>query len=198
MEQHHFVLVPHSNSTVAYLNILAQLVERWQKKGTLIPARITQNHLQGSTAQNLEIRSDFTIWLSDALKQSDLSDLEKSTIELLQRRLSATTETLKDFFRFPLNSYESHFAAYPVGHSYARHCDQTKTNNRRHFSFVIYLNSNWKSENGGQLVLYPENNEPIQILPKIEHMIFFKSDLEHEVQIGTRPRYSITGWIRND
>ena len=198
LEQQDYVQIPNSDQTIEFLIMLTKLMERWLQGGTLNPALITQDHLSNNESQNQNIRNDFTLWLSDALTQKDLSVEERSTIQQLQHRLNATTDSLKQYFRFPLNSYESHFAAYPVGHSYSRHCDQTKSNNRRYFSFVIYLNSDWKTEHGGELVLYPEKKDSIKILPQIENMIVFKSHLEHEVKTGTRPRFSITGWFRND
>jgi SM-20-related protein len=61
---------------------------------------------------------------------------------------------------------------------------------------VSYLNQNWLEDEGGQLVVYHEE-EVMKILPTNQKAIFFQSDvLEHEVVVATRPRMSITGWLK--
>lgn len=97
-----------------------------------------------------------------------------------------------------LNGYEFHYAVYPVGTFYRRHLDQFQSDDSRRFSVICYLNEDWQPEEGGELVLYlPSGEERIQ--PLGGRVVFFESALlEHEVRPATRPRYSLTGWLRRN
>ncbi len=141
--------------------------------------------------QSGTIRNDQTFWLDhNAMTKNPLN---QKIFKILDRILSE----LKSYYRLSLDHSECHFAHYQTGNFYKKHSDQTAQNNKRFFSFVIYLNENWLEENGGRLVGYDSNDAEIfNILPKIGQMIIFKSDIIHEVLISSRPRWSLTGWYR--
>jgi SM-20-related protein len=95
-----------------------------------------------------------------------------------------------------INAYEFHYAVYEEGSFYKRHKDQFMNNNDRKYSLINYLNEDWIEEDGGQLLIY--QNEQVQtILPRSQTAVFFKSDeIEHEVIKANRPRMSISGWLK--
>ncbi|WP_430407005.1 2OG-Fe(II) oxygenase [Fluviicola sp.] len=64
---------------------------------------------------------------------------------------------------------------------------------------VLYLNEDWKKEDGGLLSLYPKAGQQIDISPLGGRMVLFRSDeMEHEVNPSlTRTRNSIAGWLKN-
>jgi SM-20-related protein len=95
-----------------------------------------------------------------------------------------------------INDYEFHYAVYEKGSAYKKHKDQFKTDNKRKYSLICYLNNGWKPADGGELVIY--QNEKIQtISPNAQKAVFFKSDeMEHEVLTANKPRMSITGWLK--
>lgn len=95
-----------------------------------------------------------------------------------------------------ITSYEFHYAYYAAGTFYKKHLDQFKDNKDRAYSLIMYLNEDWKMEDGGELKVYlPEG--PQHISPRSGKCVFFKSDeLEHEVLISNKPRMSITGWLK--
>jgi SM-20-related protein len=96
-----------------------------------------------------------------------------------------------------INSYEFHYALYETGSSYQRHKDQFQNNSDRKFSLINYLNTDWLPEQGGELFIYQEAKTE-KILPSIQKAVFFNSQKEeHEVCKSTRPRMSITGWLKN-
>lgn len=96
-----------------------------------------------------------------------------------------------------LFSFESHFAHYRPGAFYRRHLDAFRGEANRVLSLVAYLNPDWKPEDGGELVLYPENGEPVTVLPEMGTLVVFLSEeLAHEVLPARRDRYSIAGWFR--
>lgn len=137
-----------------------------------------------------EIRSDRIYWLDE--QDTSLFDIEKQTLQ----QLNYLRNQLQDYFRVSLTNLETHFAIYEKGEKYVRHCDTTSQNNKRVFSFVLYLNQNWLETDGGQLLGYEQENILFRVQPQIGQMILFKSDLEHEVLPAFRKRYSLTGWIR--
>ena len=137
-----------------------------------------------------EIRNDCSFWLdtkSDNLLAVDLKAL--ANFELL-------TTALKNYFRISLTEIECHFSVYQAGGFYKKHQDTTAANNKRIFSFIIYLNNTWTPSDGGQLIGYENGQSIFKINPIIGQMILFKSLLEHEVLMTKKTRYSLTGWIR--
>jgi Rps23 Pro-64 3,4-dihydroxylase Tpa1-like proline 4-hydroxylase len=106
-------------------------------------------------------------------------------------------EYLNDTCYTGINAYEFHYALYETGSHYQRHVDQFKNNNDRKFSIIHYLNTGWTEDEGGELLIYRENKTD-KILPEMQKAVFFKSeDCEHEVSRSTRPRMSISGWLKS-
>ncbi|MCW8106977.1 2OG-Fe(II) oxygenase [Alteromonas ponticola] len=98
-----------------------------------------------------------------------------------------------------LFSFESHFAHYPPGAFYKRHVDSFKGNTNRVLSLVTYLNSNWAIDDGGELVLYRDENDQVgtRVVPLMGTLaLFLSEDFPHEVLPAARDRYSVAGWFR--
>lgn len=103
-----------------------------------------------------------------------------------------------------LFSFESHFAHYAPGAFYKKHLDafrpdQTERGARRVLSLVAYLNPDWQSADGGELLIYDEHGTvPVhRIQPLYGSLVIFLSDqVPHEVTPAKRDRYSIAGWFR--
>ncbi|MFD0931812.1 2OG-Fe(II) oxygenase [Psychroflexus salinarum] len=94
---------------------------------------------------------------------------------------------------------EFHYAVYPAGTFYQRHIDTFQNDDRRKLSMVCYLNDHtWKTTNGGELALYPENLPEIIVHPLPGRVVIFESQrLEHEVkEVINEERLSITGWLK--
>jgi SM-20-related protein len=146
--------------------------------------------IQSVSDSSLQIRNDEIFWLDS--KSHDLSEVEKKTLIFLEN----LRQEIKNDLRVSLSEFECHFAFYDTGHFYQKHRDITSTNNKRVFSFVLYLNENWKDTDGGHLVGYDQENIIFRIKPELGQMILFRSDLEHEVMPTLRGRFSLTGWFR--
>lgn len=144
----------------------------------------------GVSGEVANVRNDSTFWLDS--DSESLTDTDKSVL----RQLHGLSEQLKNYFRISLTEVECHYAVYEPGQFYKLHRDATQNSNKRVFSFVIYLNADWKQSDGGQLVGYENQKAVFSILPEIGQMILFKSDLEHEVLPTDRTRFALTGWLR--
>ena len=98
-----------------------------------------------------------------------------------------------------LFSFESHFAHYRQGDFYQRHLDAFKGEANRVLSVVAYLNSSWSQEDGGELVLYRDEQDfdGIKVTPLNGTLVIFLSEeFPHEVLPAKRDRYSVAGWFR--
>ena len=151
------------------------------------PAEIKQ---ASSVQQSQLIRGDLIYWVNP----ESLIKAEKIFIE----QINFMMYQIKDYFRIGLDHFEAHYAVYPPNHFYQRHSDQKKENNKRQFSFVYYLNQEWKPEYGGELVGYKKssNERQFSVFPYGGTLALFKSDIEHEVCVSNSARFSITGWMR--
>jgi Rps23 Pro-64 3,4-dihydroxylase Tpa1-like proline 4-hydroxylase len=135
-----------------------------------------------------QMRGDKIYWMDkshdNAFEQQFLKQVE-SFIE----RLNSTCYT-------GINGYEFHYAVYGQGTGYKRHKDQFKNDSNRKYSLINYLNNNWLEADGGQLLVY-QNDDVQKIQPQAQTAVFFKSDeMEHEVVKANRNRMSITGWLK--
>jgi SM-20-related protein len=98
-----------------------------------------------------------------------------------------------------LFSFESHFAHYAPGDFYKRHVDAFKGEANRMLTVVVYLNPGWQPDDGGELVIYTDENdaEGIRVTPAFATLVTFLSEeFPHEVLAAKRDRYSIAGWFR--
>lgn len=137
------------------------------------------------------IRGDKINWIEgQSTNQFEMIYLKK--IEKFISHLNKTCFT-------SIKSFESHYSTYETKSFYRRHLDQFKNEKGRKYSIVLYLNKDWKEEDGGILSLYPSQGEQINITPLGGRMVLFRSDeMEHEVHASfTRERRSIAAWLKN-
>jgi len=136
---------------------------------------------------NQAVRSDMIYWLD----RSHNDVFENDFFDLMDRfvtYLNATCYT-------GITGYEFHYALYPIGSFYKKHVDQFRNNTERQFSMIMYLNTDWRREDGGELCVHQNGNQQ-NITPTGGKSVFFKSsELEHEVLIANKVRMSITGWF---
>lgn len=136
-------------------------------------------------------------------------DIRADKIHWITNNTPTTTEFLDwmDGLRIAINQrlfmglfdYESHFAFYPVGAFYKKHVDAFRGQSNRVLSTVLYLNQHWLPENGGELVVYAEDDSRVleKISPTFGCLVIFLSEkFPHEVLPANRERKSIAGWFR--
>ena len=155
-----------------------------RKRGEMKKAGIGK--LQDYTVEE-EVRGDFIHWVPAIVEQPVLQKV-LSKITGLQHQLNRTCY-------LGLKTYETHLTSYPQGTFYKIHKDRFRHHAHRVISFVLYLNPDWDASKGGELVIYPENSNPVSILPQAGRLAVFKSELDHEVKVCHAQRYSLTGWM---
>lgn len=141
-------------------------------------------------AYDSAVRSDSIYWLDKKHNNAFENEFFKH-IEDFIRYLNQSCYT-------GITGYEFHYSLYEKGDFYLKHLDQFQNNSRRKFSMISYLNSNWQTADGGELLIHQENNNQ-KISPTQGKTVFFKSDeLLHEVLLTQNTRMSITGWLKCD
>jgi SM-20-related protein len=136
---------------------------------------------------NRSIRGDRILWVED--------DADINPLQPIQDFLEEFRLFLNRTLYLGLRDYEMHLAVYPAGTFYKRHADRFNQQAHRHVSFVFYLNPNWQTGDGGELVIYPPEKPELTINPVGGTLAIFMSELEHEVLPTHVPRYSLTGWM---
>ena len=136
-----------------------------------------------------KIRSDKTHWI-DGSGEAEEAFLAwgDSLREAINRRLY-----------MGLYDYETHFALYEKGAFYQKHVDAFKGRSNRKLTTVVYLNPDWKEDDGGEMLIYSEDSS--EVIKKVQPrkgvvVIFLSEKFPHEVLISNCARYSIAGWFR--
>lgn len=145
---------------------------------------------RGSNMNQLHaIRGDVISWLDDA----------DSTDQAYLAWMEALRIGLNEALFLGLFDYECHYAIYGAGSGYAKHSDVLSGNKNRVLSTVFYLNEDWQTSDGGELVLFnPSGDTAIaKVIPTFGTMIIFLSEsFPHEVLMSHSNRRSIAGWFR--
>ena len=152
---------------------------------TLQDARIGhRDSLQGNKA----IRGDQTVWLEPEMGSSIVHCLNK--MEQVRQELNCQ-------LYLGLRDFETHFCRYPNGGFYKKHVDNPRGVGRRKITTVLYMNEQWHPSDGGELVVYDqEDNQLFKLEPIAGRMIFFMSEeFPHEVLPTEQTRESIAGWF---
>ena len=164
----------------AQWRVLAQECRELQARGALDAASVGR---AGSKRLDEGLRGDRTAWL-------DANDPVVARLDDLRVALNRS-------LLLNVAEIEAHFALYPPGARYARHRDRFRDDDARTLSAVIYLNDDWRDDEGGALRLYVDEDAIVDVAPRGGRAAFFLSaDFEHEVLPATRERLSIAAWFR--
>lgn len=135
------------------------------------------------------IRGDVIDWLDEAnvTDQAYLACMEKLRLGL------------NESLFLGLFDYECHYAIYGKGDGYAKHSDVLQGQKNRILTTVLYLNEDWHTRDGGELVVFESTGKSVvtTVSPTFGTMIIFLSEsFPHEVLLSHATRRSIAGWFR--
>lgn len=145
---------------------------------------------KGSARRHPEIRGDSIRWVDEntpgAMLQTVLGRFEALRLEVNRSLFLGLFDS------------ELHFAVYPPAAGYRRHLDRFRDDDRRTLTVILYLNEDWRDEDGGQLRFWPAADaEPLDIAPAGGTLVaFLSARFWHEVLPTRRERLSLTGWFR--
>ena len=168
------------------VHALAEIALQHYANGEMAAAKVGKSNNNAS----LNIRGDSTLWLEE--------NEANPAVQAYLCHMYALKHALNQRLFMGLQSFETHFAVYPVGASYQKHLDQFRgANNTRLISSILYLNEAWQAQDGGELRLYLEDDKCLDILPTGGKLVLFLSEqFWHEVLPAKRVRTSLTGWFR--
>ncbi len=177
-----------------YVNALSNEAKLLQKSSGMHEAGIGREH----ATTNKYIRGDSIYWLDEA----NASATQRIYFEQMEKlRLSLNQHLYLGLFEL-----ESHLAIYPEGAFYKKHLDcfasKDPSKPQRKITCIVYLNHDWKTEDGGQLKLYLNESDTsdkykyLLVSPLAGRAVIFLSDtFYHEVLPTNRERISVTGWF---
>ena len=160
---------------------------------TTIPTRDFRGMGVGRAGQlhiDQDYRSDTSLWLDGkhTAEQDYLQWME-------QLRLTINQDLFLGLF-----DYDAHFAHYAPQSFYKRHTDAFQGLSNRKLTTVYYLNPDWLTSDGGELVMYADENSSNAfqtITPQMNRLVVFLSEsFPHEVLPAHKDRYSIAGWFK--
>ncbi len=155
-----------------------------ENQENFVPAKV------GKDKQRVEsIRGDYTFWV-DPLDPPQVMKPILGFLKDLQNELNLN-------FFMGLKEFECHLVYYPEGTFYQKHLDRFSKDSSRSFSFIFYLNEEWKEEHGGELILFNKQGEELKkVYPTPGTFIgFLSEEFPHEVRASKRERRSFTGWM---
>lgn len=192
----------------------------------IVDALVEQGWYVGRAAINLDLCQALHRELShmaehDALEEAGIGrgqqhhlrkDIRGDAIHWLDRQSEAQRhyldamgelqQSLNQALFLGLFEYEAHFAHYPAGAFYQRHLDSFRGRANRVISTVGYLNPQWPSDGGGEMVIYHPDDasqEVARVVPEAGTFACFLSEtVPHEVLPTHQPRSSIAGWFRRN
>ena len=155
---------------------------------------LNENHLRAAhigkgprRTRAEDIRGDSILWLNggSTAQRAYLNEMEQLRLVFNRQLFLGLTEL------------EAHFAYYPPGTGYRKHLDSFQNDNLRRVSIVTYLNPQWRSDDGGELLIYQEESIIAEIPPRGGTLVCFVSeDIPHRVAVAHHDRSSIAGWFR--
>lgn len=136
------------------------------------------------------IRTDEICWIENWQENFAISEYRNLVNTLIN--------SVSRHFFLTLKSFEAHYSHYSAGSFYKKHIDQHLETRHRQLTIVTYLSDNI----GGKLVVYSrddKNKVEASISPEIgKTVIFFSSQIFHEVLPCLEDRIAITGWVRDN
>lgn len=176
---------PDAISASLCLALLNEVMDA-EEEGKLKKASIGRGDEQ---QLNTDVRRDQIRWLTGETE---------AQAEFLTLMASLQQEINRTLF-MGLFEYEAHYALYQAGDFYKQHRDSFQGQANRMISTVLYLNPDWRTENGGELVIYNRDGTTTEatVMPSIGKLaVFLSEEIPHEVLPTKLPRASIAGWFR--
>jgi len=137
------------------------------------------------------IRSDAVLWVDP----TSPTRAERRWLTRVERLRLALNQSLF----LGLFGYECHFARFAPGAYYETHLDRFADASHRLVSLVLYLNEDWRDEDGGELRLFlgEADRAPWEdVRPRGGTLVAFLSgEVPHAVRPAERERFSVTGWL---
>ncbi|MFL5306904.1 MAG: 2OG-Fe(II) oxygenase [Polyangia bacterium] len=181
-----YVVLPGAMPDEGWQSLRAE-AEQLLAVGAFAAARVGRGDGDGALRESA-VRGGSVCWL----------DASMPVGTMFMRWMDGLRVSLNHGLFLGLESFEAHYAHYPIGASYGTHVDRHRRTNTRIVSAVIYLNPDWPADAGGELVISDDlGTARMTVAPQGGTLVLFMSDgTPHEAKKATRERWSIAGWFR--
>eukprot|EP00698_Gefionella_okellyi_P009886 TRINITY_DN2537_c0_g1_i2.p1 TRINITY_DN2537_c0_g1~~TRINITY_DN2537_c0_g1_i2.p1 ORF type:complete len:242 (-),score=45.48 TRINITY_DN2537_c0_g1_i2:56-781(-) len=140
--------------------------------------------------QDDSFRGDHMKWLSKAVVEG------KPMLSCVLQHMDSWREQINAIANSDLTRINFMAAVYPGnGARYVRHSDVSELAPTRRITAILYLNENWTPACGGALHIDSLQDVRFEVAPHSGRVVFFKSELMHEVRPAFRERAALTGWF---
>ena len=169
-------------------------------------SREARNLWQEGEFREARVGKGETLKLRTDIRSDNIHWLNPESPSAIHRPHFEELDTLRAYINrslfLGLFEYEGHYALYPPGASYKTHYDRFIGAHQRVVTAILYLNDQWKPEQGGALRVYQGNSPttlelPMDVYPLGGRLVtFISEEFPHEVLAANRDRLSLTGWFR--
>ena len=168
--------------------------------------RLVQAAMDDGTPEDAEVLAD-GFELQEDVRRASQIDIADTVLAMVDATLDAVRIPIASFYGLALQSREgAGFLRYESGGFYKPHVDRAHVPSwplaeRRQVTIVMFLESSREAEpsggfRGGVLRLFPDEGEPIEIVPKGGTLVAFPAEMPHEVtRVTAGRRDTIVDWF---
>jgi predicted 2-oxoglutarate/Fe(II)-dependent dioxygenase YbiX len=168
--------------------------------------RHVQDAMTAGTPEEAEVLADGFEVQEDVRRASQI-DVTESVLAMVDAALDAVRAPIASFYGLALESREgAGFMRYETGGFYKPHVDRAHVpswplTERRQITIVLFLESSREADpsggfRGGVLRLFPDEGDPIEIIPKAGTLVAFPAAMLHEVtRVTAGRRDTIVDWF---
>ena len=168
--------------------------------------RRVQRAMDAGMREEAEVLAD-GFELQQDVRRAVSIDVDETVLAMVEAALDSTRARVAAFYGLHLHSREgASVLRYETGGFYRRHVDRADTPSwpqtaRRQITVVLFLESAREAEpsggfGGGVLRLFPEDGDPIDIIPARGTLVAFPASMPHEVTpVTSGQRDTIVDWF---
>jgi predicted 2-oxoglutarate/Fe(II)-dependent dioxygenase YbiX len=162
--------------------------------------------MDAGTPEDAEVLAD-GFELQQDVRRATQIDIADPVMAMVDAALDAVRIPIASFYGLVLQSREgSSFLRYETGGFYKPHVDRARVaswplTEKRQITIVLFLESSRDAEpsggfTGGVLRLFPDEGEPLEIVPKSGTLVAFPAAVRHEVtRVTSGRRDTIVDWF---
>ena len=162
--------------------------------------------MNAGTAEDAEVLAG-GFELQEDVRRAVQIDVADTELAMVDATLDAMRIPIASFYGLTLQSREgASFLRYETGGFYLPHVDRAHVpswplTEQRQITIVLFLESSCEAEpsggfRGGILRLFPDEGEPMDIIPKAGMLVAFPADMRHEVTpVTSGRRDTIVDWF---
>jgi predicted 2-oxoglutarate/Fe(II)-dependent dioxygenase YbiX len=168
--------------------------------------RRVQAAMDAGTREEAEVLAD-EIELQEDVRRATLIDVADAVLAMVEAALDTRRDPIAQFYDVMLQSREgTGFLRYETGGFYKPHVDRADVPSwpetaRRQITVVLFLESSREVDpsggfSGGVLRLFPDDGDPIEIVPTMGTLVAFPASMPHEVTpVTSGRRDTIVDWF---